>query len=167
MSDTDTAEPLTAASTEVDTEPPGAEDAEVRETKKLAVTGGQTVTTDAEEADEDQGDDTADTFPREYVEELRRENARYRERARNADTYAKRLHTELVRATDRLADPTDLEFSEDHLDDPDALAAAVDDLLTRKPRLASRRPVGEIGRGASPPAASSVDLAALLRQRAR
>ena len=68
----------------------------MRETKKLAVTGGQTVTTDAEEADEDQGDDTADTFPREYVEELRRENARYRERARNADTYAKRLHTELV-----------------------------------------------------------------------
>ena len=30
--------------------------------------------------------------------ELRSENARYRERARNADTYAKRLHTELVRA---------------------------------------------------------------------
>jgi hypothetical protein len=33
--------------------------------------------------------------------------------------------------------------------------------------LASRRPTGEIGQGASPPAASSVDLAALLRQRAR
>ena len=29
----------------------------------------------------------------------------------------------------QLADPTDLEFDEDHLDDPDALAAAVDDLL--------------------------------------
>ncbi len=78
-----------------------------------------------------------------------------------------RLHTELVRATGRLADSTDLEFAEKHLDDPDALAAAVDDLLTRKPHLASRRPVGEIGQGASPPAASRVDLAALLRQRAR
>jgi hypothetical protein len=39
----------------------------------------------------------------------------------------------------QLADPTDLEFDEDHLDDPDALAAAVDDLLARKPHLASRR----------------------------
>ena len=105
--------------------------------------------------------------PRSYVEKLRAESARYRERARNADAYAERLHTELVRATGRLADPTDLKFNEDHLDDPDALAAAVDDLLARKPHLASRRPTGEIGQGASPPAASSVDLAALLRQRAR
>jgi hypothetical protein len=31
------------------------------------------------------------------------------------------------------ADPTDLEFSEDHLDATDALAAALDDLLARKP----------------------------------
>ena len=105
--------------------------------------------------------------PRSYVEKLRPESARYRERARNADAYAERLHVELVRATGRLADPTDLEFNEDNLDDPDALAAAVDDLLARKPHLASRRPTGEIGQGASPPAASSVDLAALLRQRAR
>jgi hypothetical protein len=107
-----------------------------------------------------------DTFPRPYVVKLRSENARYRERARNADTYAKRLHTELVRATGKLADPSDLDFSEDHLDDPDTLAAALDDLLARKPHLASRRPIGEIGQGASP-ASSTVDLAALLRQRAR
>ena len=46
-----------------------------------------------------------------------------------------------------MADPTDLEFDEDHLDDPDALAAAVDDLLACKPQLASRRPTGEIGQG--------------------
>ena len=39
-------------------------------------------------------------------------------------SYAQRLHTELVRATGKLADPTDLEFAEEHLDDPDALAAA-------------------------------------------
>ena len=72
-----------------------------------------------------------------------------------------------ARSTGRLADPTDLAFDESHLDDPDALNATVDELLTRKPHLASRRPTGEIGQGASPPAASSVDLAALLRQRAR
>ena len=88
-------------------------------------------------------------------------------RAEGADNYAKRLHLELVRATGKLADPTDLEFNEVHLDDADALAAAIDDLLARKPHLASRRPTGEIGQGASTPAASSVDLAALLRQRAR
>ena len=153
MSDTDTAEPITAASTEV--EP--AEDADVVDTP----------TTDVDDVvdDEDQDDD-ADTFPRSYVEELRRESARYRERAHNADQYARRLHTELVRATGRLADPTDLEFNEDHLDDSDALAAALDDLLARKPHLASRRPIGEIGQGATPSAAT-VDLAALLRQRAR
>jgi hypothetical protein len=39
----------------------------------------------------------------------------------------------------QLADPTDLEFDEDHLDDPYAQAAAVDDLLARKPHLASDR----------------------------
>jgi hypothetical protein len=127
---------------------------------------GPTATTEGE-PDEDQGDDEGDTFPRSYVVKLRTENAKYRERARSADTYAQRLHTELVRATGKLADPTDLEFSEDHLGDPDALAVAVDDLLARKPHLASRRPTGEIGQGASPPAASSVDLAALLRKRAR
>ena len=107
-----------------------------------------------------------DTFPRSFVEDLRRENARYRERARNADTDAKRLHIDLVRATGMLADPTYLDFAEDHLDDPDAWPPPVDDLLARKPHLAPRRPTGEIGQGASPPAASSVDLAALLRQRA-
>ena len=52
-----------------------------------------------------------------------------------------------MKATGRLADPTDLEFDEDHLDDPDALAAAIDDLLARKPHLASRKPVGDIGQG--------------------
>ncbi len=94
---------------------------------------------------DDQGDDTADTFPRSYVEKLRTENACYRERARNADTYAIGLHTEQVRATGKLADSTDLEFREEHLEDSDALAAAVDELLARKPHPASRRPVGEIG----------------------
>ena len=74
---------------------------------------------------------------------------------------------ELVRATGKLADPGDMPFDESHIDDPDALAAAVDDLLARKPHLASRRPTGEIGQGASPQAASSVNPAALLRQRAR
>lgn len=110
-------------------------------------------------------DDEPDTFPRSYVEELRRESGKYRQRAQAGDVYAQRLHTELVRATGRLADPTDLPFDAEHLDDPDKLAAAVDDLLARKPHLASRRPLGDIGQGATQ-SAGNVDLAALLRQRA-
>ena len=154
MPDTDAAEAITVDSTEAEPDPP--EDApEV-----------DPATTDTGDTDEAQDDGEAETFPRSYVEELRRENARYRERARSADTYAKRLHTELVRATGRLADPTDLEFTEEHLDDPDTLAAAVDELLARKPQLASRRPAGEKGQGATP-SAGTVDLAAILRQRAR
>ncbi|WP_044080337.1 hypothetical protein [Mycobacterium canetti] len=106
-----------------------------------------------------------DTFPRSYVEELRQENGRYRQRAQQADQYAQRLHTELVRATGRLADPTDLPFDAEHLDDPDKLTAAIDDLLARKPHLTNRRPIGDIGQGATP-SGSTVDLAAILRRSA-
>ena len=111
-------------------------------------------------------EDTGETFPRSYVEELRAENQRYRERGKRADELARRLHTALVAATGRLADPSDLPFDEAHLADPDALAAAIDELLTRKPHMAARKPVGDIGQGATP-SAGTVDLAALLRQRAR
>ena len=124
---------------------------------------------EAVETDDDQGDDEpeedAETFDRKYVEKLRRENQRYRERAGEADTLAQRLHTQLVAATGRLADPTDLPFDAAHLDDAEALTAAVDELLARKPHLASRRPMGDIGQGATR-TEEAVDLAALLRGRA-
>jgi hypothetical protein len=106
-----------------------------------------------------------DTFPRKVVEDLRRENATYRTRAQRADALAARLHTALVAATGRLADPSDLAFEETHLDDDNALTAAIDDLLTRKPHLASRRPAGDVGQGASA-SGETVDLAGLLRARA-
>ena len=120
----------------------------------------------AVEAESSDDETEPETFPREVVEKLRQENGKYRRRAAKADTYAQRLHTELVRATGKLADPTDLPFNEDHLDDPDAMTAAIDDLVTRKPHLASRKPMGEIGQGATPSAAT-VDLAAILRPRAQ
>jgi hypothetical protein len=88
-----------------------------------------------------------EVFPRQVVEDLRKENGKYRQRAQQADTLATRLHAELVRATGRLADPSDLAFDEDHLGDPDKMAAAIDELLEAKPHLASRRPVGDIGQG--------------------
>ena len=103
-----------------------------------------------------------DMFPLAYVEQLRQENGRYRQRAQQADTYAERLHTELVRATGRLADPTDLPYVEDHLVDADKLAGAITELLNRKPHLAARRASGDIGQGHNP-SSGTVDLAAILR----
>jgi len=71
-----------------------------------------------------------------------------------------------VRQTGRLADPADLEYAEEHLSDPDALTAAIDELVTAKPHLKSRRPVGDVGQGVKGMANSQVDLLGLLRSRA-
>ncbi len=144
------------------TTPESADDTTVEsvEASITEVRNNESVGTDTEPAED------ADTFPREYVERLRRESQNYRERATKGDTYAQRLHAELVRATGRLADPSDLPFDEDHLADADTMAAAIDQLLQKKPHLASRRAGGDIGQGSVSGKASSVDLAALLRQKA-
>lgn len=112
----------------------------------------------------DTTDEAPEMFPRKYVEELREENAKYRQRAGQADELSKRVHRLMVERTGRLADPEDLPFDETHLEDEDALAAAVDDLLARKPHLASRRVVGDVGQGVTDTGAT--DLAAILRRAA-
>ncbi|RBP64142.1 hypothetical protein DFO66_10714 [Brevibacterium sanguinis] len=122
----------------------------------------QTHPTDETPEDQEQGED--DTFPREYVEKLRDENARYRQRAQRADDLAHKLHSAYVAATGRLMDPDDLEFNEKHLEDAEALTAAIDELLARKPYLAKRTPTGNVGQGVSEDSAT-VDLAAILRSR--
>ena len=118
---------------------------------------------DADDSSDEDGD--AETFPRAVVERLRAGNARYRQRAGQAEALAERLHVELVRSTGRLADPTDLPFDEAHLDDPEALAGAVEDLLARKPHLAARRPSGDIGQGNRGPASGSFSLLDVLKAR--
>lgn len=64
-----------------------------------------------------------ETFPAAYVKELRDENKTRRLEAKEAtdraEDLAKRLHTALVTATGRLADPTDLPYDPEHLEDPD------------------------------------------------
>lgn len=107
----------------------------------------------------------AETFPRDYVVKLRDENAKYRQRAADRDDLAAKLHTVLVAATGRLADPSDLPFDDGHLSDPEALTAALDALLTAKPHLASRKPSGNIGQGVSA-ASDSFSLSALLKSNA-
>ena len=106
-----------------------------------------------------------EVFPREVVEKLRQENGKYRQRAQQADTLAQRLHLELVRATGRLADPTDLPFDADHLEGSDKLSLALDELLERKPHLATRKPAGDIGQGQRGTAPESFSLLGLLKER--
>ena len=88
--------------------------------------------------------DEPKTFSQEYVSELRNEAKGHRETSK---ALATRLHSELVRASGRLADPNDLPFDQAHIDNPDALNTAIDELLTRKPHFASRRPNGAVGQG--------------------
>lgn len=111
-------------------------------------------------------DEEPETFPRDYVEKLRKENAGYRDKAKRAEQYAHELHAARVASTGRLADPSDLPFDEGHLEDMARLEAAIDELLQSKPHLASRRPRGDVGAGATPSGGASVDLAGILRQNA-
>ncbi len=111
-----------------------------------------------------------ETFPRAVVEELRRENAEQRVKAKRGDALAQRLVLAYAQALGRLADPSDLAYDEALLDgdgipDPAKIADAVDELLTRKPHLGDRRPRGDVGQGATADAAT-VDLAGMLRSRA-
>jgi hypothetical protein len=131
-------------------------------------------TPEAEQADEtteveatqeapEAAQDDPETFPREYVEKLRKEAAEARTRAKRADDLARELFAAKVTATGRLADPSDLAYDEALVADSDALNAAIDALLTAKPHLASRTPRGDVGQGPTGGDASHVDLAALLR----
>jgi hypothetical protein len=94
---------------------------------------------------DDERQDDGKPFDREYVEKLRKESQGYRQRAQTAE---QALFQARVAATGRLADPTDLPFSAELLDDADALTAAIDALTEAKPHLASRKPAwGDVGAG--------------------
>ena len=166
---TDSVTESTDVTTETDATLAGeGQDAATDETGDSAAIDGENAgqTAAGVDATDDEIDSKADTFSRAYVEKLRKESAGYRERARQADDYAQRLHTALVSATGRLADPTDLPFDAANLDDEQALSGAIDELLTRKPHLASRRPFGDVGQGNRGGVSEPVNLADMLRARA-
>lgn len=124
--------------------------------------------TDTTTGNEGTADEEVDMFPRPVVEKLRKENAGYRDRAKTAearaDTLARRLHAALVAADGRVADPDDVEFNPDHLDDPDALAATITALIERKPGLKAMRLGGDIGAGnQGTPKPAPADLIGLIR----
>lgn len=103
-----------------------------------------------------------DTFPREYVEKLRSEAAGHRTKAKEAEGKVETAVAEAVKplqerifalqvaATGRLADPTDLPFNPELLDEA-ALAGAIDALLAAKPHLAKRKVQGDVGQGTGKP----------------
>ena len=85
------------------------------------------------------------------VKKLRNEAAGNRVKAREAGELAEQraaaLFTALVKLDGRLADPSDLPYSEEYLTDEAALERAISDLLERKPGLAARQYRGNIGAG--------------------
>lgn len=112
-----------------------------------------------------------ETFSRSYVEKLRKESAKYRDRAKQVDEItaerdglARRLHAALVASDGRLADPTDLEFDAAHLEDGQALSQAIGDLIARKPGLRARKIGGDVGAGKrGTPKTREVDLINIIR----
>lgn len=109
---------------------------------------------------------TPDTFPRAYVEELRREAAEHRTRAAVADTFRDALRAAVLEkaSTGVLAEPIewDDEFDgEDGLPDAEKIKAAAEALALEKPWLS--RPHGDAGQGFRGEDCGTVDLAGLLR----
>jgi len=133
----------------------------------------ETTEPDAEHTEDESTDDSGSERPEstapKQVRDLRREAANYRTQLRQEQDRARdleqRLHAELVRSTGRLADPSDLAYDAEHLDDADALNAAIDELLASKPHLAKRTPRGSIGQGEGDHTPTT-DLASILRARA-
>lgn len=102
-----------------------------------------------------------DTFPRAYVEDLRKESAGYRTQVRQLQ---ERLHRLQVQQTGALADPADLPFDAAHLESPEALQAAIAALLADKPHLKARAfAPGAAAQGARGQASTGVDLIGMLR----
>ena len=126
-----------------DTTPAGPEPAE-DDTTPAGTEPAEDDTTPAgtEPAEDDEGDEDGDTFPRSYVKRLRERSAGYRARAKDAEARTaeleRALFTERVRALDVLADPSDLPFDAALLEDSDALRAAADDLVARRPHYRRR-----------------------------
>lgn len=113
---------------------------------------------------DDASSEPQQTFDRKYVESLRKESAKYRDKAKRAEELEKRLHRSLVAQDGRLADPDDLEFNPDHLDNPDALSDAIANLVAKKPGLRAQRLSGDIGAGVrEQPKPPTTDLLSIMK----
>lgn len=108
-----------------------------------------------------------DTFPRSYVEELRRENASYRDKARAAqsqiDELSRELFTAKVQATGKVENPTEIPYNADILNDPDALSEAIDAAVSERPYIKRRTITGDAGQGQRSKPTAPQDFSALFR----
>ena len=147
-----------------DTTPAGTEPAEGDEDTTPA---GPPPAEGDEDDEDDEDDQDGDTFPRSYVKRLRERSAGYRARAKTAEGRAEELEralfTERVRALDVLADPSDLPFDPALLEDPDALRAAADDLVARRPHYRRRGVAAGTGSRDEAAPGSGVSLLGLMR----
>jgi hypothetical protein len=150
---------------------------QLAEAARIDAVEGITATSGVVEGEAGQGE--PDTFPRAYVEQLRKENAERRTRAEklegvNANLVGRLLRAE-VEADGRLADPADLLdgadaaalLDDDGAVDPEKVKAAVTELLGRKPHYA-KRIGGDVGQGARPdPADPNEELWGIIQARTR
>ena len=161
MSTEDTTHAGTEPAEDEDTTPAGTEPAEDDEDQAPA---GEPA--EDEDQDDEDGED-GDTFPRSYVKRLRERSAGYRARAKSAEGRAgeleRALFTERVRALDVLADPTDLPFDAELLDDPDALREAVDALVRDRPHYRRRGVAAGTGSREEAGTGTGVSLLGLMR----
>lgn len=125
-------------------------------------------TPNAETTDDDGHEDDGTTFDREYVQRLRSESAGHRKRAREAEDAIDGLRRELwgyqVAATGLLADPEDLPFDPEAAGDPEAVKAAAEALIERKPHMRRTGTAGPLPEAANKaPGAGGVSWSSLLR----
>lgn len=117
-----------------------------------------------------QAADDAQPFDRDYVAGLRAEAAEGRVKAKRFDAANERLARAYASADGRLVDVEALTLSDDMLDadgivDRDRVLAAVEELVTSRPYLLSRRPVSPLPQGARPEAPEQPGLLSIYRQR--
>ena len=119
---------------------------------------------DQPDSQDGENDEQQQTFDRAYVEKLRKESANYRDKAKRAQELEQRLHNALVAKDGRLADPADLEFDPDHLDNPEALSNAIANLVAKKPGLRAQRLSGDVGAGVrEKPKPPTTDLLSIMK----
>lgn len=107
-------------------------------------------TTDDTTVDTEQ-DTTEENISVESARKLRSEAKGLRDRAKAAealaDDYARRLFAARVSATGLVANPAEIPFNGDLLDDDDALNTAIETAITERPYIRSRKAAGIIGQG--------------------
>lgn len=102
-----------------------------------------------DEDEDDEDPDDGSTFDAGYVRRLRRRSAGYRTELRaasdNLEHTRRELFTARVQALGVLADPGDLDYSPELLEDPDALEAAARELVAKKPHYGRRAGLRDTG----------------------